>query len=61
MSITIDEKIAIFKFYCDEYPTLIRESLLVFKTWMRMGNKQKVPYLEATLDDCIEWFQSKVI
>ena len=60
VTILAEDKLALFKSYCDEYPELVRESLLVFKTWMRMGNKQKVPYLEATLDECLEWFQTKV-
>lgn len=54
------EKLALFSELCSNHPHLIREKLLVFKTWMRIGGGLKVPYLEPTLDECIEWFYSKV-
>ena len=60
VTILAEDKLALFKSYCDEYPELVRESLLVFKTCILLVNKQMFPYLEATLDECLEWFQTKV-
>lgn len=55
-----EEKLALFNELCAQHPHLIRESLLVFKTWIRIGNKHHVPYLDSTLEQCLEWFQTKV-
>jgi hypothetical protein len=41
--------------WCNNHPTRVRENLLLFKTWLRLGNMQRVPYLEATLEECLEW------
>lgn len=46
--------------YCDQYPDLVRQSLLVYKTWMRIGNGDKIPYIHSTLEECLEWFATKV-
>ena len=45
--------------WCDTNPTRTRENLLVFKTWMRLGNHQPIPYLQATIEECMEWIKDK--
>jgi hypothetical protein len=57
----LEDKLKRFNQLCDEHPKLVRESLLVFKTWIRSGNKLAIPYMESTLDECLEWFDSRVI